>query len=1191
MQHHNEMFKKEEHEAEEFHAVVKNEEESDSLHQLEPTLTEQITGDNATLNPEEDPDSLENYTLVQADCSKANDIKFRDLVKRWEKILSCKSKRNKPSKYEQLAYLIPSNLKAHLDGGSIYPILRLMCPNSDAARSKFWVTSKTIGPIWAEAIGLSKTSIDSKRLHNFNDPTINPNPALGDISQTVYDIMNKRYPDFQKMPGRSATVKEMNEVLDQFFAIREGGRIPNSNVDPMEAIDRIKTGAKQQRIDWVKKLVGKRFTPAEYKWLVRILIRENKLGIGEDSIISYIHVYAQDIYSSDRDLARLCSKVCDPEYIRRKKLEYEKVKQKEGEVMRNLHLPKNKEPARIDNTLHPMLSWKTSFETALDDIAKRHVRYTKNMEKDDPFRSCLALKFPAFTCENKLDGERNIVHLKNGHVSIHTRNGKWYSQHYSPVLGPHIRKAIGAFDVDVILDGEVIAWDNRTKTTIPFGDNRGVAKARRRYLQTIGALDERDLNCHRHDQEKNVYSVGDTDKPGKSKYDLEDGEHVWLRLVIFDILYINGKDSDCVIKKAFDYLPHIPKTRNGSVIDFDLMQRKRLLYTLLTPEPEKIEIVETFVIRSDGTLTDGKSYFSSANTIEFGYSPLILDSITATLDGAIDNVKRIDELRYIGKTDREINESRAGALDKIHTDLVSKRKQEGLIIKDLSSPYGFGQKFRSHGYWLKLKDCYSNMGPAADIDCVVVGGSLAEGRTNAGLLNSFLLACIDSDRSHGIKYMTLCTLNGNTFGAQDLKRVLALTGYQFKGATSQCELGNWFKSKDVPDFISNRSYQRNLYKEDFDGWKPKSLLRPTYWIDPSDSFVVTVSAAEIVSSTDFSSGLSLRFPVLKKIRLEGFSDYKSPLEIENEKSLHEIYHEVSAQAQEAEREIHGVSNNAHQYLVTSKFTVASLEGKAKKIATKRKRDNIDTPLLRAPILENTADVECNIFQGKSFVVQEGKYRLDPGSLDEQEAKEFGWWDIARKVRDQKDVVNFIIKYGGIYHVTVNNETDFIVGGTLNDPRVQNLRKVLEDVPEDRIMGNGNTKGSKALRKIHEIGGVIKWTYIYSFVKQALQSIRLHENEAPIFDPGRYDFLVTSTVTREKVLQNEDQFGLHKYDDSTMIDLKRAMLEVQRLSPDDLLSTSGNLEIDLQGSIQAQIEKQLCFEVDDRVSLKQCNFSL
>lgn len=1096
-------------------------------------------------SPCEQSNHLEDYTVAQADYSKANSIPFRDLVQRWEKVLHSKSKKNVPSKEEQLAYLIPSTLKTYFNGGSIYPMLRLMCPNSDSARSKFWVTAKTIGPLWAESIGLSKSNRDSKRLHHFNDPTVNPAPALGDISQTIYNIMDQRYPDFKQMPGKSATVGEINQLLDEFFAIRQGHSFvyQGQQHDEDETTSK-KKGAKQLRIEWIQKLIGRRFTPAEYKWIVRILIRETKLGIGEDSIISYIHVYAQDIYASDRDLARLCAKLCDPEYIHRKKVEYETLKQMEGQATRNLHRPKNKEPARIDSTLHPMLSWKTSFETALDDIARRHWRFIQSLDKNDPLRSSLALKFPAFTCENKLDGERNIVHVQNGHVSIHTRNGKWYSQHYSPVIGPCIRKALGRWDVDVILDGEVIAWDNRTKTTVPFGDNRSIAKARRIYLDRIGGLDERDLNCHLNDIERNVYTIGNDDiATGKSKYDADDGEHVWLRFIIFDILYLSGKDAAFVLENACRHLSEIPQTRSGSLIDFDLMHRKKLLYTLVIPEPEKVEIVETFVIRSDGTMIDGDSYFQSAEK-EFGHSPLILDSISATLDGAIKDMTVVDEKRRKGKSDKEINICRAQALDNLYANLITHRKQEGLVIKDLSSPYGFGHKFRSNGYWLKLKDSYSKSGPASDIDCVVVGGSLAEGRMNSGLLNSFLLACIDSDTSDGIKYMTLATLNGNAFRSQDLKMILALTGYTFDEKTGMNKTLNWFKSDSIPDFISKRSFQRSLHNSDFEGWKPKSILRPTYWINPMDSFVVTISADSIVSSTDFSSGLSLRFPVLKKIRSDGFSDHKSPLDVDNVDDLREIYFEERTQAQEAERETQGLQNSAFESVSAAKFSPASIDSKPKKATAKRKRDDSYAQRLRAPAIFSTNQCLGDFFKGKAFVINEGTYHLDPTSLDAQEAKELGWWSIARKVREQNDVVQFVLKNGGICHVAVNENTDFIVGGCHNDPHVQNLRRALHYEPEDKVLKNGKKKSSQALRKMHEIGGVIKWTCLYSFVNQC--SLNL-DSDLPNFAPSRHDFLVLSSIRITSILNNEDKFGMKMFQDSSMIDLKRSILEVQKSS--------------------------------------------
>lgn len=68
-----------------------------------------------------------------------------------------------------------------------------------------------------------------------------------------------------------------------------------------------------------------------------------------------------------------------------------------------------------------MLSLRTSFETILSELQKRHRAYGELLEKGDPLRSCLALKFPAFTCEVKLDGERLLAHMQKGIVKVQVR--------------------------------------------------------------------------------------------------------------------------------------------------------------------------------------------------------------------------------------------------------------------------------------------------------------------------------------------------------------------------------------------------------------------------------------------------------------------------------------------------------------------------------------------------------------------------------------------------------------------------------------------------------------------------------------------------------------------------------------------------------------------------------------------------
>lgn len=88
---------------------------------------------------------------------------------------------------------------------------------------------------------------------------------------------------------------------------------------------------------------------------------------------------------------------------------------------RSLHLPKNSEPAVLNHTISPMLSLRTSFESILSDLQVRHETYAELLKKNNPLKTCLALKFPAFTCEVKLDGERLLAHVHRGVVKVQVR--------------------------------------------------------------------------------------------------------------------------------------------------------------------------------------------------------------------------------------------------------------------------------------------------------------------------------------------------------------------------------------------------------------------------------------------------------------------------------------------------------------------------------------------------------------------------------------------------------------------------------------------------------------------------------------------------------------------------------------------------------------------------------------------------
>lgn len=95
------------------------------------------------------------------------------------------------------------------------------------------------------------------------------------------------------------------------------------------------------------------------------------------------------------------------------------------------YMPKSLVAPEFGVVFSPMLSERTGFERALNDISGRHRDYIKS---DDARRhapnvslDCLAFKHPAFVVEPKLDGERFLVHIsRDGVVKMHTRRGNWY---------------------------------------------------------------------------------------------------------------------------------------------------------------------------------------------------------------------------------------------------------------------------------------------------------------------------------------------------------------------------------------------------------------------------------------------------------------------------------------------------------------------------------------------------------------------------------------------------------------------------------------------------------------------------------------------------------------------------------------------------------------------------------------------
>ena len=118
-----------------------------------------------------------------------------------------------------------------------------------------------------------------------------------------------------------------------------------------------------------------------------------------------------------------------------------------------------------------------------------------------------------FIIEEKYDGERITIHkMKGNKYKFITRNGSDYTKHYLDCLKEYLDKLI--IPNEIILDGEMLGWNEKTNAFTLFGSNRTIALEQKKYLQNIRQGKE----CKRPTQ--------------------------WLCYAIFDVVYCDKNFND-----------------------------------------------------------------------------------------------------------------------------------------------------------------------------------------------------------------------------------------------------------------------------------------------------------------------------------------------------------------------------------------------------------------------------------------------------------------------------------------------------------------------------------------------------------------------------------------------------------------------------------------------------------------------
>jgi len=284
-------------------------------------------------------------------------------------------------------------------------------------------------------------------LHDFRNPASlakihsATNHVAGDFSLVVQAIIERR---FNPEPSK-ATVGDINAALDRLqkdlvrasnerkTQKKETWNYSQSQSQGVQPRERKSTGKvksqKEVRRLFVRSLTENlKLSPLEQKWVLRIILGNVKIGLGFESIFRWYSIHSIMIWKNHNSMQAVCNKLCNADYVRQ--LE-EKIKDDEERAKKErffqLYSPETSpDPVRPKNAVSAMRSERSSFEQLMAQIGARHAFVIKKKLKNDPLRESLSLKFPAFIAEVKLDGERMIVHVSRGKVTMQTRNANWY---------------------------------------------------------------------------------------------------------------------------------------------------------------------------------------------------------------------------------------------------------------------------------------------------------------------------------------------------------------------------------------------------------------------------------------------------------------------------------------------------------------------------------------------------------------------------------------------------------------------------------------------------------------------------------------------------------------------------------------------------------------------------------------------
>lgn len=310
-------------------------------------------------------------------------------------------------------------------GNDIHPAFRLIIPEKDRDRAMYGLKEKTIGKILVRIIKIDKNSEDGFNLLNWKLPGQSSASSMaGDFAGRCYEVLSKRA--LRSTVG-DMTIGEVNDLLDRLsYAQKEENQLP------------------------LLEEFYKRMNAEEMMWLIRIILRQMKIGATERTVFDVWHPDAETLFNVSSNLRRVCWELWDP----------------------SVRLEGDDTDITLMQCFQPQLA---QFQMKSFDHLVGKMRQTETDK--------------VFWIEEKLDGERMQLHMiqDSSHpggkrFGFWSRKAKDYSYLYgdgfedgNSALTRHLKPAFDEGVRNVILDGEMITWDPELDIVVPFGTLKSAA--------------------------------------------------------------------------------------------------------------------------------------------------------------------------------------------------------------------------------------------------------------------------------------------------------------------------------------------------------------------------------------------------------------------------------------------------------------------------------------------------------------------------------------------------------------------------------------------------------------------------------------------------------------------------------------------------------------------------------------------